>query len=147
MGFSLTSTHLIFFITAISLAGIVSGIFISVTMNISNEFSKKGQSLADEINIDFQIINDPDNIPETSGYYIFYIKNTGENKIVTDNETFQIFIDGNLISKSKYYLTPDHIYPYEVAEIHVDNSTISSGTHKLKAVGPYGISDTFIFTI
>ena len=147
MGFSLTSTHIIFFITAISLAGIVSGIFISITMDISNEFSKRGRILADEINIDFQVINDPDNIPEVGGYYIFYIKNTGENKIITDNETFQVFIDGTLVPKAKYYLTPSYIYPPDVAELHVDNSTISSGTHKLKTVGPYGISDTFIFTI
>lgn len=147
MGFSLTSTHIIFFIAAVSIAGIVSGVFVTIITDITGSFSDRGERLTGEIDTDFEIINDPDNIPDTGGYYKFYLKNIGENKLITDNETFQLFVDGDLISKSNYNLTPEYIYQSEVAEINVVNTTISSGTHQLRVVGPHAIADSFQFTI
>ncbi|UCH72233.1 MAG: hypothetical protein JSW62_01420 [Thermoplasmatales archaeon] len=147
MGFSLTSTHVIYFIAAVSIAGIVSGVFVSVTTDVTSSFTNRGGRLAAELDTDFEIINDPDNIPTSGSYYIFYMKNIGEGRLTTDNETFQIFIDGDLISKNDYNLTPAYIYPSEVAEIYIINTTISTGNHQLRAVGPYAIADKFIFTI
>lgn len=147
MGFSLTGTHIIFFIAAVSVAGIVSGVFVTIITDITGGFSDRGERLTGEIDTDFKIINDPDNIPDTGGFYIFYLKNIGESKLATDNETFQIFVDGDILSKNNYSFTPAYIYPSEVAEIRVDNTTISVGTHQLRVVGPYAIADTFQFTI
>jgi flagellar protein FlaG len=147
MGFSLTSTHIILFIAAVSVAGVVSGVFVSIITDVTSSFSERGERLIGEINTDFKIINDPENIPQEGGYYIFYLKNIGEGKLVTDNETFQIFVDGEILSKLNYYLSPRYIYPSEVAEIRIHNSSISFGTHQMKVVGPYAVADTFQFTI
>lgn len=147
MGFSLTGTHIVFFVAAVSIAGVVSGVFVAIITDVTNSFSDRGERLTEEIDTDFKIINDPDNIPDTGGTYIFYLKSIGENKLATNNETFQIFIDGDILPKNNYTLTPVHIYPSEVAEIQVDNNTISAGTHQLRVVGPYAIADTFQFTI
>jgi len=147
MGFSLTSTHVIFFIAAVSIAGIVSGIFVTVIGNVTVSFTDRGERLADELNTDFDVINDPDNIPDVGGYYRFYLKNIGDGKLITDNETFQLFIDGDIVAKDNYNMTPSYIYPSEVAEIYLDNTTISAGTHNLRIVGPHAIADKFTFTI
>lgn len=147
MGFSLTSTHLIFFITAVSVAGVVSGVLVGITTDITMSFSEKGQRLREELDTDFRIINDPEYIPSEDGFYVFYLKNIGDGKLVTDNETFQLFVDGDIITKSNYYLTPSYIYYSEVAEIHVVNNTIAAGMHQLRIVGPHAVDDTFTFTI
>lgn len=147
MGFSLTGTHIIFFIAAVIVAGLVSGILISVTMDISTSLSEKGDRVQEQLDTDFEIINDPDNIPDVGGYYRFYLKNIGGKKLVTTNETFQLFVDGDLIATTNYNFTDESIQPSEVTEIFVVNSTISSGTHTLRIVGPIAVSDEFTFTI
>ena len=40
MGFSLTGTHVIFFIAAVIVAGMVSGVFIAEIMNITTSLSQ-----------------------------------------------------------------------------------------------------------
>jgi flagellar protein FlaG len=147
MGFSLSSTHLIFFIAAVSVAGIVSGIFVTVINDVTVSFVDSGNRLVDELDTDFEIINDPENIPDVGGYYIFYLKNIGENKLVTDNTTFQVFVNGDLVSNVNYNLTPSYIYPSEVAEINLLNTTVGAGTHQLRVVGDHAIADKFTFTI
>jgi len=147
MGFSLTGTHIIFFIAAVIVAGLVSGILISVTMDISTSLSEKGGRVQEQLDTDFEIINDPDNIPDVGGYYRFYLKNIGGKKLVTTNETFQLFVDGDLIATTNYNFTDESIQSSEVTEIFVVNSTISSGGHTLRIVGPLAIDDEFTFTI
>ena len=147
MGFSLTGTHIIFFIAAVTAAALVSGILVSVTMDISTSLSEKGGRVQEQLDTDFEIINDPDNIPDVGGYYRFYLKNIGGKKLVTTNETFQLFVDGDLIATTNYNFTDESIQPSEVTEIFVVNSTISSGGHTLRIVGPLAIDDEFTFTI
>ena len=147
MGFSLTGTHIVFFIAAVSVAGVVSGVLIAVVTDVTGGFSDKGDRLIGELDTDFKIINDPENIPDSGGDFIFYLKNIGDGKLSMDNDTFQLFVDGDMIPKVNYSLSPSIIYPSEVAEIRVDNTTISSGTHQLHVVGPYAVTDTFQFTI
>ncbi len=147
MGFSLTGTHIIFFIAAVTAASLVSGILVSVTMDISTSLSEKGDRVQEQLDTDFEIINDPDNIPDVGGYYRFYLKNIGGKKLVTTNETFQLFVDGDLIATTNYNFTDESIQSSEVTEIFVVNSTISSGGHTLRIVGPLAIDDEFTFTI
>jgi len=147
MGFSLTGTHIIFFIAAVIVASLVSGILVSVTMDISTSLSEKGGRVQEQLDTDFEIINDPDNIPDVGGYYRFYLKNIGGKKLVTTNETFQLFVDGDLIATTNYNFTDESIQSSEVTEIFVVNSTISSGGHTLRIVGPLAIDDEFTFTI
>jgi len=147
LGFSLTGTHIVFFIAAVIVAGAVSGVFIAVINNVTSSFSNRGERVQDQLDIEFKIINDPDNIPTSGNYYLFYLKNIGAKEIVTTNETFNIFIDGELIVKANYYFSNNSIQKEEVTTIYVSNSVISSGDHTLRIVGPQAIDDEFTFTI
>jgi len=147
MGFSLTGTHVVFFIAAVIVAGAVSGVFITVINNVTSSFSERGDRVQDQLDIEFKIINDPDNIPTSGNYYLFYLKNIGAKEITTTNETFNIFIDGELIVKANYYFSNNSVQKEEVTTIYVSNSVISSGDHTLRVVGPQAIDDEFTFTI
>ncbi|HDO19274.1 MAG TPA: hypothetical protein ENG74_00950 [Thermoplasmatales archaeon] len=147
MGFSLTGTHIVFFIAAVIVAGAVSGIFTAITMDISSSLSNKCDRLKERLDTDFKIINDPDNIPNAGGYYLFYIKNTGSKKLETTNDTFQVLIDGDIVSKSNYKFSSNSVQSTEVVTLYVATSEISSGTHKLRLVGPRGVDDEFTFTV
>jgi flagellar protein FlaG len=145
MGFSLTGTHVIFFIAAVIAAGMVSGVFIAVTMNVSTSLSDKGDRVKEQLDTDFAIINDPNIIPTQGSYYIFYLKNIGGKKLATSNQTFQVFLDGEIISSLKYYFEDSSIVTGGVTTLYV-NTTVALGDHTLRVVGPQATEDEFIFT-
>jgi len=147
MGFSLTGTQVIFFIASVIVAGAVSGVFIGVTTNVTNSLSDKGDRLQEQLDTDFKIINDPAAIPNIDGYYRFYLKNIGGKKLLTTNQTFQIFVDGEIIPTANYYFSVSSIQPGEVATIYIDEDEISAGDHTMRLVGPLAIEDKFTFTI
>ena len=149
MGFSLTGAHVIFFVAAVIVAGTVSGVFIAITLNVSTSLSYRGDRISEQIDTEFKIINDPNNIPQSgdSNYYLFYLKNIGAKGITTSNETFQIFIDGDIVDISDYNFTENSIQPSEYTTIYVSQSLISSGDRTLRIVGPMAIEDEFTFTI
>jgi flagellar protein FlaG len=145
MGFSLTGAHVIFFIAAVIVAGMVSGVFIAVTMNVSTSLSDRGDRVKEQLDTDFAIINDPNTIPIQGDYYIFYLKNIGGGKLSTTNQTFQVFIDGEMIAIANYYFTNTSISIDGVTDLYV-NTTIAAGDHMLRVVGPQAIDDEFTFT-
>lgn len=147
MGFSLTGTHVVFFIASVIVASAVSGVIVAVITDVSNSLSDRGERVQEQLDTDFKIINDPDNIPTSGNNYLFYIKNIGGNEIPTSNETFQLFVDGDLIATANYNFSDSSIQPDEIATIYIDNSEISTGNQKLRVVGPQAIEDEFIFTI
>jgi flagellar protein FlaG len=147
MGFSLTGSHVIFFIAAVIAAGAVSGAFIAVTMNVTTSLSERGDRLQEQLDIDFEIINDPENIPSSSGHYLFYLKNIGGKKFSATNETFQLFVDGEIIAVSNYNFSDSIVSVGEVTTIYVDTSEISAGDRTLRVVGPQAVEDEFAFTI
>ena len=147
MGFSLTGTHIVFFVAAVSIAGVVSGVFVAIITDVTNSFSDGGERLTEEIDTDFKIINDPENIPTSGSDYVFYLKNIGGKKLSTTNETFQLFINGDIIATVNYNFSDDSIQPSKYTRIYVAQSTISSGYHTLRVVGPLGIEDEFTFEI
>jgi len=147
MGFSLTGAHVIFFVAAVIVAGAVSGVFIAITMDLSTSLSERGERLQEQLDTDFEIINDPNNIPSSNGYYIFYLKNIGKGKIATSNETFQLFVDGEIITIENYYFGDDYLPSSNVTEIYVATSKVSSGDKILRVVGPLAIEDEFAFKI
>lgn len=146
MGFSLTGAHVIFFIAAIIVAGTVSGVFIAITMNVSTSLSYRGDRLQEQLDTDFKIINDPNNIPTSGSDYIFYLKNIGGKTLSTTNETFQLFIDGEIVATANYNFSNESIQPSEYTKIYV-SETISSGDHNLRVVGPLAVEDEFTFEI
>jgi flagellar protein FlaG len=147
MGFSLTGTHVIFFIASVIIAGAVSGVIIAVITDVSSSLSDRGERLQEQLDTEFIIINDPDNIPTSGSDYLFYLKNIGGNKLATSIETFNIFIDGDLVVVANYNFSDSSILPDDVTTIYVDNSEISAGDHTLRVVGPQGVDDEFTFTI
>ena len=147
MGFSLTGAHVIFFIAAVIAAGAVSGVFIAITMNMSTSLSDRSDRIQEQLDTDFAIINDPNNIPVQNNLYIFYLKNIGGKKLETTNETFQIFIDGEIVATANYNFSDTSIQPSEYTNLYIPDSLISSGDRTLRIVGPRAIEDEFIFTI
>lgn len=147
MGFSLTGTHVIFFIASVIIASAVSGVLVAVITDVSNSLSDRGERVQEQLDTEFKIINDPDNIPTSGSDYLFYIKNIGGNELVTSNETFQLFVDGDLVAIANYNFSDSSIQPDEVTTIYVDNSEISAGDQTLRVVGPQAIEDEFTFII
>ncbi|RLF51637.1 MAG: flagellar protein G, partial [Thermoplasmata archaeon] len=131
MGFSLTGTHVIFFIASVIIAGAVSGVFIAVINDVSKSFSDRGDRVEEQLDIEFKIINDPDNIPLSTGNYLFYLKNIGGREIATTNQTFNLFIDGEIIATADYNFSDSSIQPDRVTTIYISSSVISSGDHTL----------------
>lgn len=147
MGFSLTGTHVVFFIASVIIASAVSGVFIAVIDDVMTSFSERGKRIEENLDTKFKIINDPDNIPTAGNNYLFYVKNIGSRKLATTNETFKIFIDGEIIITAFYNFADNSIQPDEVNILYVDNNEISLGDHTLRVVGPQDIVDEFKFTI
>ena len=147
MGFSLAGTHVIFFIVSVIIASTVSGVLVAVITDISNSLSDRGERVQEQLDTEFKIINDPDYIPTSGSDYLFYIKNIGGNELVTSNETFQLFVDGDLVVIANYNFSDSSIQPDEVTTIYVDNNEISAGDQTLRVVGPQAIEDEFTFTI
>ena len=147
MGFSLTGAHIVFFVGAVIVAGTVSGVFIGVTLNITSSLEEKGKSISEQLDTDFIIINDPKIIPLSGGYYLFYLKNIGNNKLTTTNETFQIFIDGEIIPINSYYFSNNSIVPTHYTTMSISQSFLNPGYHRLRLVGPHSINEVFIFEI
>jgi flagellar protein FlaG len=147
MGFSLTGTHVVFFIASVIIASAVSGVFITVIDGVMTSFSDRGKIIEENLDTNFIIINDPDNIPLSGNFYVFYLKNIGGKKIATTNETFNVFIDGEIVVTANYNFSDTSIKPEEVTSMLVDNSEISAGDHTIRAVGPQDIVDEFIFSI
>lgn len=147
MGFSLTGTHVIFFVASIIAAGAVSGVFMAVTLNASDSLSKRGVRLVDQLDTEFKIINDNENIPSANGYYQFYLKNIGEGSLITSNQTFQIFVDGEVVSILNYNFSDSSIWSGDTTTMNVKSSEISSGAHTLRVVGPQAVEDKFEFNI
>ena len=147
MGFSLTGTHVVFFIAAVIIAGAVSGVFIAVITGVTTSFEERGDRVEEQLDTEFKIINDPNNIPSDANDYLFYLKNIGAKEITTTNTTFNIFIDGELIVVANYNFSDSSIQAEDVTTLYVDDSEISSGDHTLRVVGPQAIDDEFTFTI
>ena len=147
MGFSLTGTHVVFFIASVVVAGAVSGVIIGVIQGVTTSFQDRGERVSENLDIEFKIINDPNNIPIEGTNYLFYLKNIGERKIPTTNDTFTVFIDGDLVPKDNFNFSDTSIKKEEHTTMYIVNSEISTGDQILRVVGPQDIVDEFIFTI
>lgn len=147
MGFSLTGTHVIFFISAVIIAGAVSGVIIAVINDVSNSLSERGERVEEQLDTEFKIINDPDNIPTQGSNYLFYIKNIGGKELDTTNQTFNVFVEGDLVAVANYNFSDTSIQPDEVVTLYIATSEISAGDQTLRVVGPQAVEDELDFTI
>ncbi|MBS3778398.1 MAG: hypothetical protein KGY50_03790 [Candidatus Thermoplasmatota archaeon] len=147
MGFSVTGSHVVFFIASVIAAGAVSGVFLAVTFNLNTSFSERGGRVQKILDTEFTVINDPEHIPTSGSDYLFYVKNLGGNQLITTEEIFTVFIDGELVTTENYNFSVEKIKPGEISTMYVDSGMIGSGSQTLRLVGPQSVDDEFIFTI
>jgi flagellar protein FlaG len=147
MGFSLTGTHVIYFIASVIIAGAVSGVFYAVVMDVTTSLSERGERVQEQLDTEFEIIGDPNNIPTGASDYLFYLMNTGRTALATTNTTFHIFIDGEIVIVANYNFSDSSIQKEAVTTLYIATSEISAGDHTLRVVGPQAVDDEFTFTI
>lgn len=138
---------MVYFVAAVIVAGVVSGVLVAVTNDVSSSLSSRGSRVQDELDTEFKIINDPDNIPNSTGFYHFYLKNIGGKELITANTTFTLLIDGDAIPSSNYSFDDNKIQPSEYTVLFVNNNEVSAGDHKIRLVGPRDVKDEFTFNI
>ncbi len=139
-------THMVFFITALIIATSVSAVLYTTAYKVSLGIEEQGDSFKKLLGTEFEIINDPTNIPYNSaeGYYEFYIKNTGSEEIVIDPSLATVLIDGTIVS----FTSSDYsLKSAEVGILYVYAYPLSSGDHKLVVILDNGISRSFEFQI
>jgi len=149
MGFGTSATEIIIFIGSVLVAVSVAGALGIASINMAAGFKDKADLVKDELETEFEIINDPDNIPLSGTDYIFYLKNTGKNNFYFNSDTVSVFIDGQLVSPSQLSFSSQDgisLKRSEVGQILV-GSSISSGYHRIKVVLHNGIDREMVFRV
>ncbi|RUM33629.1 MAG: flagellar protein G [Archaeoglobus sp.] len=150
MGFGESAAHIILFIAVVIVASSLSVMMATTVQRIAIGMEQQGNHVQKLLTTDFEIINDPENIPTktvgTNTAYIFYIKNTGTNSFPLTNSTITVMIDGTLISPVNVTTSPTQLQPGETGEVDVI-ATIPSGDHTLKIVLYNGIYSTLKFSV
>ena len=149
MGFSTSSTHMIFFIGAIIVAAGVAGVFAKNIMHVSSGIDERNNRLYQDLKTDITIINDPNNVPNNP--LIIFVKNTGESQLL--GADIQVLVDGYILDTSEYTTTVlegnSHWNTSTVLQINVNSgsySNLSTGDHYVKVV-VYSTSDRMNFRI
>lgn len=146
---SMAASEMIFFIATLILSVSVVGVLGGQTAHLSLGMQNSAQGTSSQIQTNFEIINDPSNIPYHNGY-VFYIKNTGENGIAFTNATVSVLINGTLLSGSEVTMIPPgnsgEIMPSQVGQIVV-NLTIPSGYNEITISLSNGLSKSMEFLV
>jgi len=145
-----SAAHMILFIATILIASSVSAVMIVTIEKMSIEIKNQGEFIKEVLSTDFEIINDPVNIPTktigTDTAYVFYIKNIGSKSFAFTNETITVLIDGQIVSKQNVITDPSILNSGDVGELDVIVS-LSSGNHRITVILENGVSDSLDFTI
>ncbi|ASJ04850.1 MULTISPECIES: flagellar protein G [Thermococcus] len=142
-------SELVLFIVSLLVAGMVAGGLYVVTQDISGGIITKGQDVAESLRTNFEIINDPENIPVSGSSYVFYIRNTGKDSFSFDPNSVVVMIDGSIIPPANLTFDPSGVLaPYEVGKIYVPTAFISSsGYHKITVVIETGKRKSLVFEV
>ena len=144
---SMGTSEMIFFIATMVVTASVVGVLGGQTLHITQSMGQSSKSVSSMIQSNFEIINDPSNIPNSGGY-IFYIKNTGSNEIYFTNNTISTTVDGTLITGILIsYASPDNsgvLHPAQVGEIIVD-IPLTAGYHTITVTLNNGVSHHMTF--
>lgn len=146
MGAGTSATQMIFFITSVIIAlGVVGALFMNI-QSISTAATMGSKTFSGQLRTDITVINDPEIIPNSSGIYTFYVKNTGKEDLSTQYIT--VIIDGSLVpdgNLNKTILNGDAMWiPGDVLKINTTVS-IDPGSHSLRVITENGIEDSFEF--
>lgn len=148
MGFGGTASETILFIGAVLVALSVSGILGMTSYSMASGVREKGVLLEDKLKTDFEIINDPDDIPVVGGDYIFYIKNTGSSNFFFTNTTVSVIVDGEMLTGSDIIISSSTglIRRSEVDQISVSKA-LSGGYHTIRVILHNGKSKEMVFNV
>ncbi len=145
-----SAAHMILFIATILIASSVAAVMMITIEKMSIEIKNQGEYIKSILSTNFEIINDPVNIPNktvgTNIAYIFYVKNVGDAPFAFTNETITVLIDGLIIPKQNVTTNPSVLNPGDVGELDVIAS-LSSGNHRITVILENGVSDSFDFTL
>ena len=143
------ASEMIFFIATMVIAASVVGVLGGQTLHVTQSMSQSSKGLSSMIQSDFEIINDPSNIPYHNGY-VFYGKNTGTNSFFFTNGSISTVINGTLLSGDLVtYVSPSNssqLLPGQVGEI-VANITLSAGYYSIVVTLNNGLSKTMEFQV
>jgi flagellar protein FlaG len=150
MGFSTSTTHLIFFIASVVIASLLVGVLASAVYSIHGGIYARGKTLAKNLETDIEIVNDPNNVPNDN--LTIYVKNTGRCQLNMNDTT--VIVDGYCLERAEYSLTVLDNNQYwnisTVLKIEVldpsDYDDLPPGDHYVK-VSINGVDDTLRFRI
>lgn len=147
MGFSASTTHMIFFIAAALVATSLVGVFADTIYSIQGGIRSRGETLTNELSTKIEIINDPNNMPYSGNVLTIYVKNIGENTL--DQNQIDILIDGVVKTDTTITILDDVYYYWSgtvVIKIEVNNISLATGDHSVK-VTINGVADKMDFRI
>lgn len=143
-------SEIIIFVSVLIITAAVSGNLVTITHKLSLGINNKGEILSSKLSQDFEIINDPANVPRnsTTGITTLYIKNTGKTRIPYTSNVFTVIIDGDIKAINSTEDLNDIngvLDPSEVGKINVNYN--NSGYHKIKVVSERGVTRTLMAEI
>ncbi|WP_048057885.1 flagellar protein G [Methanothermococcus okinawensis] len=140
-------SEIIIFVSVLIIAASVSGILATSTHKLSIGINNKGDILSSKLSQDFEIINDPADIPrnQSTGIISVYIKNTGKTPITFNKGVLTVLIDGDIKSINSTTVVDDSssnelLNPSKVGKIDVNYNT--TGYHRIKVVSENGVART-----
>lgn len=145
MGFSISSSHLVFFLASMIVASTLAGVFIATTDSISSGIQAQEDELSERMKSDISVINDANNVPNDP--LVIYVKNTGSTRMNTSN--VEVLVNGTLQSPSSITVVngDDNVWgPTEVIKVEI-NIKLPEGDHWVKVIGSHQVEDTMEFTI
>ncbi len=149
MGFGECAAHIILFIAVVIVASSLSVMMATTVQKISVGMEQQGNRVQKLLTTDFEIINDPTNIPTkttVSTAYVFYVKNTGTNSFPFTNRSITVLIDGDVIPSANITTSPSLLNPGQTGEVDVV-TTLTAGYHTIKIVLYNGVSSSLVFRI
>ncbi|ASJ17476.1 flagellar protein G [Thermococcus chitonophagus] len=152
------ASELIMFIVAVIIAGSVAGALAYVTNDLANSMKVRGAMVAEDLKIEFAIINDPNAVVVTGTgpyNYTFYVKNIGKIAFPFSPDSVQVFIDGDLVPSSNLTFTDTagnpitSLQPFQVGVITVTLGTALDTTvpHRIQIVLENGKRRVLVFRI
>lgn len=145
MGFGEIASHVIFFIAVIVLASSISAMLFVTVQKMSMEVREQGEEFKKLIGTDFEVINDPVNVPYDSskGAYVFYVKNTGSEELIFTNSTLTVLLNGSAV---QFTTSTQVLKPGETGVLYVYSPQLT-GDNRLMVISENGVKKSFEFTV
>ncbi len=145
MGFGEVAAQIILFIAVVLLASSISAVLFVTVQKMSVEVREQGEVFKKLIGTDFEIINDPVNVPYDSSKnaYVFYVKNTGSEELTFTNNTLTVLLNGSAV---QFTTSTQVLKPGETGILYVYTPQLT-GDNRLIVVSENGVKRSFEFTV